>query len=104
MSQCESGRPAHVVRCDLGLDLQEAGTPLEMMFNRCFQEAASDHSTSHRAPSCQPCPLGQPLPLGRRSAELQVLVLGDVVLELVGFKELAQLIDVVLVQLVHLLL
>lgn len=33
-----------------------------------------------------------------------MLVLGDVVLELVGFEEVAQLIDVVLVQLVHLLL
>lgn len=33
-----------------------------------------------------------------------MLVLGDVVLELVGFKEAAQLVDVALVQLVHLLL
>ena len=42
--------------------------------------------------------------LGRRSVELQVLVSGDVVLELVGFKEVFQLLYVALVQPVHLLL
>ena len=42
--------------------------------------------------------------LGRRSVELQVLVSGDIVLELVGFEEVFQLLHVALVQPVHLLL
>ena len=46
---------------------------------------------------------GAPL-LGRCSADLQVLVFGDVVLELVGFEEIFQLLYVALVKPVHLLL
>ena len=42
--------------------------------------------------------------LGRCSADLQVLVSRDVVLELVGFKEIFQLLNVALVHPVHLLL
>ena len=42
--------------------------------------------------------------LGRCSADLQVLVSGDVVLELVGFEEIFQLLHVALVKPVHLLL
>ena len=43
-------------------------------------------------------------PLGRHSTDLQMLVSGDVVLELVGFEEVFQLLHVALVQAVHLLL
>lgn len=43
-------------------------------------------------------------PPRRHSVEFQVLVHGDVVLELVGLKEVAQLPEVALVQPVHLLL
>ena len=49
-------------------------------------------------------PFGAAVPLGRYSAELQVLIFWDVVLELVGFEEVAQLLHVALVQPVHLLL
>ena len=49
-------------------------------------------------------PVGGAPPLGRHSAELQVLVYGDIVLELVGFEEVFQLFHVALVQPVHLLL
>ena len=42
--------------------------------------------------------------LGRCSEDLQVLVSGDVVLELVGFEEIFQLLHVALVHPVHLLL
>ena len=49
-------------------------------------------------------PFGTASLLERYSVELQVLVFWDAVLELVGFKEVAQLPDVALVQPVHLLL
>lgn len=70
----------------------------EDMFNRRFQEAFSDHNTSRQAPQGQPCPPGRP------SAELQMLVHRDIVLELVGFEEITQFLDIALMQLVHLLL
>lgn len=47
---------------------------------------------------------GSPSSALRDSAELQVLVSGDVELELVGIKEVAQLLDIALVQPVHFLL
>ena len=43
-------------------------------------------------------------PLGRCSTEFQVLVYGDIVLELVGFEEIFQLLHVALMEPVHLLL
>ena len=49
-------------------------------------------------------PFGTAAPLERYSAELQVLVFWDIVLELVSCEEVAQLLDVALVQPVHLLL
>ena len=49
-------------------------------------------------------PFGTASLLERYSVELQVLVFWDAVLELVGFKEIFQLLHVVLVQSVHLLL
>ena len=49
-------------------------------------------------------PFGTAPLLERYSVELQVLVVWDAVLELVGFEEVAQLPDVALVQPVHLLL
>lgn len=64
---------------------------------RCFVEVPSNHST----------PAGSRMQLssGRsRLAELQVLVSGDIELEFVFLKELAELLDVELVKLVHLLL
>ena len=70
------------------------------VFNRHLQEDFWDHNTFPPSSPVQPCPLGQRL----CSAELQVLVFGDVVLELVGFEEVAQLLQVMLVQPVHLLL
>ena len=88
--------------CDLGLDLQGSWKTLE----KCLLNASRKPSQCTHLPrgSLMPAPpFGAAPPLGRHSAELQVLVRGDVVLELVGFKEVAQLMDVVLVQLVHLL-
>ena len=70
------------------------------VFNRHFQEAFWDHNTFPPSSPIQPCPLGQHL----CSAELQVLVFWDIVLELVSCEEVAQLLDVALVQPVHLLL
>ena len=70
------------------------------VFNRQLKEALWDHNTFPSAFPVQPCPLGQRL----CSAELQVFVSGNIVLELVGFKEIFQLLHVVLVQPVHLLL
>ena len=70
------------------------------VFNRHLQEAFWDHNTFPPSSPVQPCPLGQRV----SSAELQVLVSGDVVLELVGFKEVFQFLHVALVQPVHLLL
>lgn len=55
-----SGRPSHLVSCDLGLDLQEAWKTLEIMFNRSFQEASSDHSASHGLPKASPALGGSP--------------------------------------------
>ena len=49
-------------------------------------------------------PFGTAAPLERYSAELQVLVFWDIVLELVSCEEVAQLLDVALVQPVHFLL
>ena len=49
-------------------------------------------------------PFGGALRLGRHSADLQLLVSGDIVLELVGFRDIFQLLHVALVQSVHLLL
>ena len=70
------------------------------VFNRHFQEAFWDHNTFPPSSPIQPCPLGQHL----CSAELQVLVFWDIVLELVSCEEVAQLLDVALVQPVHFLL
>ena len=70
------------------------------VFNRHLQEDFWDHNTFPPSSPVQPCPLGQRL----CSAELQVLVSWDVVLELMGFEEVFQLLHVVLVQPVHLLL
>ena len=49
-------------------------------------------------------PFGGTLHLGRCSADLQVLISGNIVLELVGFEEIFQLLHVALVKPVHLLL
>lgn len=99
----ESGLPAYIASCDLGLDLQESGQAPEA----CSTETSSKPSqiTAHPVVLLMSAlPFGGCPPLGRGSAELQVSVGGDIVLELVGFEEVAQLLDVVLVQCVHLLL
>lgn len=85
------------------------GVSLEMVCStnatrKPSQMAAAPAGLSNAPHGCRPCLWGQPASGWRRSAELQVLISGDVVLELVGLKEVAQLLEVALVQLVHFLL
>ena len=84
-----------------GVEMQESVKALEMCSTDTFRKPFGITAP----PSLMPAlPFGAAVPLGRYSAELQVLVFWDVVLELVGFEEVAQLLHVALVQPVHLLL
>ena len=74
------------------------------VFNRHLQEAFWNHSTSLHPPLMPALHFGGAPPLGRCSADLQVLVSRDIVLELVGFEEIFQLLHIELVKPVHLLL
>ena len=88
-----------------GVEMQES---VSRRLWRCVQQTPprSLLGSQHLPPSSlmPALPFGGAPPLGRHSADLQVLVSGDVVLELMGFEEVFQLLHVALMQPVHLLL
>ena len=104
-SLVSSAKEPAVTKAWHGVEMQES---VSRRLWRCVQQTPprSLLGSQHLPPSSlmPALPFGGAPPLGRHSADLQVLVSGDVVLELMGFEEVFQLLHVALMQPVHLLL